>query len=76
MMTPLPHVMWNLSSLIRDQTRIACIARQILNHWTTREVPGFCSSDAKPRCLFWTRPLDVRFTFDAFQILVILPCTK
>ena len=27
-----------LSSPTRDQTHIPCIARQILNHWTTREV--------------------------------------
>ena len=35
----LPHDMWDLSSTTRDQTRIPCIGRQILNHWTTREVP-------------------------------------
>ena len=30
----------NLSSLTRDQTRISTfVARQILNHWATREVP-------------------------------------
>ena len=27
------------SSWTRDQTSIPCIARQILNHWTTREAP-------------------------------------
>jgi len=26
------------SSQTRDQTRVPCIGRQILNHWTTREV--------------------------------------
>ena len=26
------------SSLTRDQTHVPCIGRQILNHWTTREV--------------------------------------
>ena len=31
--------MSDLSSSTRDQTRVLCIARQILNHWTTREVP-------------------------------------
>ena len=31
--------MWNLTSLTRDQTQVTCIGRQILNHWTTREVP-------------------------------------
>ena len=28
-----------LSSLTRDRTCASCIERQILNHWTTREVP-------------------------------------
>ena len=28
-----------LSSLARNQTRTPCTGRQILNHWTTREVP-------------------------------------
>ena len=31
--------MWDLSSLTRDQTHIPYIGRQIINHWTTREVP-------------------------------------
>ena len=31
--------MESLSFPTRDQTRIPCIARWILNHWTTREVP-------------------------------------
>ena len=31
--------MWALSSLTRDWNWLLCIARQILNHWTTREVP-------------------------------------
>ena len=35
-----PHGMWNLSSLTRDRTCVLCIGRQILNHWTTREVPS------------------------------------
>ena len=30
--------MWDLTSLTRDQTHIPCTARQILDHWTTREV--------------------------------------
>ena len=29
-----------LSYPTRDQTHDPCIARRILNHWTTREVPG------------------------------------
>ena len=35
----LPQGMWDLSSLTRDQTHVPCIERQVLNHWTTREVP-------------------------------------
>ena len=31
--------LWDLSSLTKDQTHIPCIARQVLNHWTMREVP-------------------------------------
>ena len=32
--------MWALSTLIRDQTCVPCIERQILNHWATRKVPA------------------------------------
>ena len=35
----LPHGMWDLSSLTRDQTHVPCIGRQSLYHWTTGEVP-------------------------------------
>ena len=38
-----PCGMWDPSSLTRDQTNILCIARWILNHWTTRAVPIFYS---------------------------------
>ena len=31
--------MWDLSSPARDQTCTPYIGKQILNHWTTREVP-------------------------------------
>ena len=32
---------WHVgSSQSRDRTRVPCIDRQILNYWTTREVPG------------------------------------
>ena len=30
----------DLSSLIRDRTHVPCIARGVLNHWTTRKVPS------------------------------------
>ena len=36
----LPYGRWDLRSLIRDQTRVPCIERWILNHWTTREAPA------------------------------------
>ena len=32
--------MWDLSSLTRDWTCTLYIGRQILNHWTSREVLG------------------------------------
>ena len=31
--------MGDLSSLTRDQIRVPCFARRILNHWTTWEIP-------------------------------------
>ena len=34
-----PQCLWRLSFLTRDQTCIPCIAKWILNRWTTREVP-------------------------------------
>ena len=34
----LPHSMRDLSSLAWDRTLVLCMERQILNHWTTREV--------------------------------------
>ena len=40
--------MWDLSSPTRDQTCISCIARQILNHWTTREVPILLKPHFRP----------------------------
>ena len=36
-MTQLPHVMWNLSSLIRDQTGGPAVRALSPCHWTTRE---------------------------------------
>ena len=37
------HGIWDLSSPNKDQTRGPCMAGQILNHRTTREVPSFIS---------------------------------
>ena len=39
--------MWDFNSLTRDQTHITCIGKQILNHWTTREVDFPGGSDGK-----------------------------
>ena len=33
------HSKWDLSSQTRDRTRVPCVGRWILNHWTTKEVP-------------------------------------
>ena len=35
----LPQDIWEISSPTRNQTCVLCIGRQILNQWTTREVP-------------------------------------
>ena len=32
--------MWDLSSLTSIRLHFPCIERQIVNHWTTRQVPG------------------------------------
>lgn len=34
-----PCSLWDPSSPVRDQTQVLCIAKQILNHWTGRDVP-------------------------------------
>ena len=31
--------MWDLASQTNDQTRVSCIGKQILKHWTSREAP-------------------------------------
>ena len=53
------------SSRTRNQTHILCIGRQILNHWTTRKVPGHhllicCCMHAKSlqSCLTLCDPMD------------------
>jgi len=47
----LPCGLWDLGSPTRDWTNVLCIAKWILNHWTTREVPyrPFLSLE---KCLF------------------------
>ena len=34
-----PYCILDLTFPTKDQTHIPCNGRQILNHWTTREVP-------------------------------------
>ena len=38
--TKLNWGMWNLNSPTRDWNWVPCIVRQVLKHWTTREVPN------------------------------------
>ena len=35
----MPHGMWDLSSLTRDQMHTLCTGGMSSNHWTTSEVP-------------------------------------
>ena len=53
---------------VRDWTCILCIARQILNHWTTREVPRWVLS---PHYLETGKPFILRFggTIHYFPLL-------
>ena len=51
--------MWDLGSPSRDQTRVPCIARQILNHWTTREVLSYD--------LFYLYMSDQRCLYEALE---------
>ena len=72
----MPHGMWDLSSLTRDQTHIppSCIVRWILHHWATREVP--CVSLTKVLVLnvsHWLRPNWLRnYTLHCCQISAVL----
>ena len=47
-------VMWDLGSLIRDQTRIPYIGRWNLNYWTAGEVPLPRFLDLAKLTYFWT----------------------
>ena len=47
---------WHVrSSRTRDQTHVPCISRQILNHWTTREVPKILFTLLEPLIFFFKR---------------------
>ena len=68
-MTQLPCGMWHLSSPTRDQTSDSCIARWILNHWTTREVSPFLFYGSLRYCAYiW------RVTYDAYLPLLTQWC--
>ena len=49
--------MWDLSSMTRDVTHgeVSCIARQILYHWATREVPAIKAFRTTPNPLLVSR---------------------
>ena len=49
----LPCSMWDVSSPTRDWTRVLCIGRRFLYHWTTREVPAiFFLNKLLDDCIF------------------------
>ena len=59
------------SSQTRDQTRVPCIARWILNHWITREVPyswflylSLMDQGQAPHWLALVSKLNLRATLD------------
>ena len=67
-----PRGTWDLSSQTRDWTYVPCIGSQILNHWTTREVP-------KPVTLLLTKlkpwanhvsSMSLNFTIPTMQVLL------
>ena len=67
----LPYGMWDLSSPTRDQTPVCCIGRQILNHWTTREVlssSNFLNWSPKFLSVFQIKNLNVRLLLKNWNI--------
>ena len=67
----LPCGMWDLSSPTRDQTPVCCIGRQILNHWTTREVlssSNFLNWSPKVLSVFQIKNLNVRLLLKNWNI--------
>ena len=53
MQVELPCSMWDFSSLIRDRTHFPCIGKQILNHWTSREVLRWQSFGLQTHHCWW-----------------------
>ena len=67
----------NLSSPIRNWTHIPCIAKWILNHWTTREVPGLPVYTACLACLpspFVTPPISHSAPWIAVHKSILKSC--
>ena len=65
--------MWDLSSRIRDQTHIPCIARQILNHWATREVPPTVTLEFLSCCIFLWELTRISNYIAAWLLYCLLP---
>lgn len=40
--------LWDVSSPTRSLSRVACLGRQICNHWATRDVPVRCKYQSLP----------------------------
>ena len=61
--------MWDLSSLTRDQTHIPCMAKEIRNHWTTKEVPPWLFfyhlflDFGQKICEIWPQEMNWSFSF-------------
>ena len=58
--------MWDLRSLTKDGTRVPYIARWVLNHWTTREVPPI-TLDSLPLLYFLSQELSLPVTTYLFN---------
>ena len=41
----MPHEMWGLGSLTRDQTCALCIKRQSLNHWAASDILNYAIAE-------------------------------
>ena len=61
----LPWGIWDLSSLTKDGAHIPWVARQMLNHWTTKEVLRW-SYEKGLGCLSWA--LKDLFDFSRYQM--------
>ena len=59
--------MWDLSSATKGWTRILCIARQILSHWTTREVSSAFKNNFSPKYCFTCISQILMFLFSVYH---------